>query len=482
MIRKTNSETDSGTAGAADWSEVNMSKQLLRSIPKVDDLLKSPVLTAACETLAPQTVTDAVRRVLEDLRAGVLSGEISELPAVEDLCRRIVAIARQESLPSLRGVINGTGVVLHTNLGRACLSKRAARAVAEVAGNYSTLEYDLSTGGRGLRYSHVEDLLKKLTGAESALVVNNNAAAVLLVLTAMAAGGEVITSRGELVEIGGSFRVPEIMESCGCRLREVGTTNKTHLKDYAAAICEDTRALMKVNTSNFRILGFTESVEPAELAVLAHEHNLPLIQDLGSGALCQLEQFGIHDESTVQNCVRAGVDVITFSGDKLLGGPQAGIIIGRKNLVDLFRQHPLTRAMRVDKMTLAALEATLRSYAEGTELEEIPTLAMLKATPEDLRARAEALCGLLTGAGVDAEVQPEQDQVGGGSIPTQLLPTFVTAIRPKKGSVDTLEASLRLRDRPIIGRIAHDRYLLDARTLREEEFACIVKALTETAL
>lgn len=459
-----------------------MGKELLRSIPKVDDLLKNPALTAVCGNLAPQTVTDAVRRVLEDLRAGVLAGEITALPATEDLCRRIAAVARQESLPSLRGVINGTGVVLHTNLGRACLSKRATAAAAEAAGSYSTLEYNLSSGGRGLRYSHVESLLQKLTGAQSALVVNNNAAAVLLVLSAMAAGGEVVTSRGELVEIGGSFRIPEIMESCGCRLREVGTTNKTHLEDYAAAIGEDTRALMKVHTSNFRIVGFTESVDLAELVKLAHGRGLPVIQDLGSGSLCRLEQFGIHGEPTVQESVRAGVDVITFSGDKLLGGPQAGIIIGTKPLVDRFKRHPLTRAMRVDKMTLAALEATLRSYAEGTELEEIPTLAMLAFTPEELRLRAEKLCRLLTDAGIDAEVRPEQDQVGGGSVPTQLLPTYVTAIRPKHCSVDALEAAMRLRERPIIGRIAHERYLLDARTLREEEFACIAEALTETAL
>lgn len=459
-----------------------MGKELLRSIPKVDELLKNPVLAAACEKLAPQTVTDSVRRVLDELRAGVLSGEIASIPAVEDLCRRIGATAHQESLPSLRGVINGTGVVLHTNLGRACLSRRAAKAVEEVAGNYSTLEFNLSSGGRGLRYSHVEELLKKLTGAEAAMVVNNNAAAVLLVLSAMAAGGEVVTSRGELVEIGGSFRVPEIMESCGCSLREVGTTNKTHLEDYAAAIGENTRALMKVHTSNFRILGFTETVDLAELVSLAHEHDLPVIQDLGSGSLCQLEQFGIHDEPTVQESVKAGVDVITFSGDKLLGGPQAGIIIGTKKLIERFERHPLTRAMRVDKMTLAALEATLRSYAEGTELEEIPTLAMLGAKPEELRVRAESLCKLLADAGIDAEVQPEQDQVGGGSVPTQLLPTFVTAVRPKTGSVDALEAAMRLRERPIIGRIAHERYLLDARTLREEDFACIVEALTETAL
>lgn len=459
-----------------------MGKQLLRSIPKVDELLKNKALQDACAKIAPQTVTDAVRRVLDDLRLGVLNGEITEIPETDILCSRISTLARQKSLPSLRGVINGTGVILHTNLGRACLSKRAAAAVAEVAGNYSTLEYDLTTGSRGLRYSHVESLLKKLTGAESALVVNNNAAAVLLVLSAMASGGEVVTSRGELVEIGGAFRIPEIMESCGCHLREVGTTNKTHLQDYADAIGENTRALMKVHTSNFQILGFTESVPLAELVELAHSNGLPVIQDLGSGSLYNLEKFGIQGEPTVQNSIQSDVDVVTFSGDKLLGGPQAGIILGKRKLVDKFKRHSLTRAMRIDKMTLAALEATLRSYAEGTAEKEIPTLIMMGTKPEELHTRADRLCKMLTAAGIDAQVLPEQDQVGGGSVPTQLLPTFVTAIRPKNGTVDTLDAALRLRARPIIGRISHERYLLDARTVREEDFTCIVHALTETAL
>lgn len=459
-----------------------MDNRLLRGIPKVDELLKHPALQSACGGAAAQTVTDAVRAVLEELRRGVLSGEVTELPDPDALCARVGLLTHQAQLPSLRGVINGTGVVLHTNLGRACLSRRAAQAALEAAQNYSTLEYNVAAGSRGLRYAHVEGLLCRLTGAESALVVNNNAAAVLLILSAMAAGGEVITSRGELVEIGGSFRVPDIMESCGAVLREVGTTNKTHPADYERAIGENTRALMKVHTSNYRIVGFTETVALDELVTLAHARGLPVIEDLGSGCLIDLERFGIHGEPTVQDSVKAGVDVISFSGDKLLGGPQAGVIIGRKNDVDQFKRHPLTRAMRVDKMTLAALEATLRAYADGTAEQEIPTLAMLGVTPEALRTRAEALCARLTERGVRAAVIPEEDQVGGGSVPTQMLPTFAAAILPARGSVDDLETALRLRDRPIIGRIARDRYLLDVRTLREEDFDCIVQALTECAL
>ena len=459
-----------------------MNNQLLRRIPKVDEILKSPALAEACRGIAPLTVTESVRRTLEELRRGVLDGTVTEIPEGDTLCERIGALAKRASLPSLRGVINGTGVVLHTNLGRACLSRRAAEAVSDAARNYSTLEYDVTTGSRGNRYSHVEGLLCGLTGAESALAVNNNAAAVLLVLSDLAAGGEVVASRGELVEIGGSFRIPEIMESCGCGLREVGATNKTHLRDYERAIGPETRALLKVHTSNYRIVGFTETVPLEELVALGHDRGLPVIEDLGSGSLMQLDQLGLRDEPTVQQSVRAGVDVISFSGDKLLGGPQAGIIVGNRQYLNRLREHPLYRAMRLDKMTLAALEATLRSYAEGTALEEIPTLSMLAATSETLRNRALRLCGLLTDRGVRAEVIPEEDQVGGGSVPTQLLPTYAVAILPASVSVDNLEEAMRLRKRPIIGRIAHDRYLLDARTLREEDFACIAQALTETAL
>ena len=337
-------------------------KELLRKIPKVDELLRLPALAEVIAACGDRAVVEAIRAELDALRQGILRGEICTLPETTDLCCRIGKRAQRASLSSFRRVINGTGILLHTNLGRACLSEKAAKAVYEASKAYSNLEYDLDSGKRGSRYSHVEAILCRLTGAESALVVNNNAAAVLLTLSALTQGGEVPVSRGELVEIGGSFRIPEIMESCGARLKEVGATNKTHLHDYERAIHNSTKALMKVHTSNYRIIGFSQTPALAELVELGHRHGLPVIEDLGSGCLLDLKQFGIHDEPSVQDSIRAGVDVVSFSGDKLLGGPQAGIILGKKKYLDILKKHPLNRAMRVDKMTLAALEATLKSY------------------------------------------------------------------------------------------------------------------------
>ena len=456
-----------------------MNHQLLRQIPKVDELLKEEKLEALFAEVSEKIVTRAVRQGLDELRQNILEGKIEEMPAKETICDRIVAIARREASPSLQRVINGTGIILHTNLGRACLSDKAAQAAASVAGSYSTLEFNLATGGRGLRYTHVEDLLCRLTGAESALVVNNNAAAVLLVLSALTQGGEVVVSRGELVEIGGSFRVPDIMEACGAVLKEVGTTNKTHLRDYDKAICAETKALMKVHTSNYRIVGFTETPALAEMVQLGHDRDLLVIEDLGSGCLVDLNQFGIHDEPTVLDSLRAGVDVVSISGDKLLGGPQAGIILGKKKYMDVLKKHPLTRAMRVDKMTLAALEATLRSYEADKAFEEIPTIAMLAVTQDQLKAKAEKLCGALQAAGCNAQVIPTEGQVGGGSVPTQMLKSFAVAMEPKTGSVDEMEEKLRLGMPPIIGRINHDRYLLDVRTLKDTDFEEIVAAAVE---
>ena len=455
-----------------------MNQKLLRQIPKVDELMKQPRLQELCGSVPAQKVTEAVRQILDELRASILNGSIEELPDMAGLCAQVVAVANKKAEYSLRKVINATGIILHTNLGRACISDRAAAAACEVAKSYSTLEYNLEAGRRGTRYSHVEELLCRLTGAESALVVNNNAAAVLLILSDMAQGGQVITSRGELVEIGGSFRVPDIMEACGAELKEVGTTNKTHLRDYDRAITEKTRALMKVHTSNYRIVGFSETPSLPELVQLGHERGLPVIEDLGSGSLVDLQQFGIYDEPSVQDSVRAGVDVVSFSGDKLLGGPQAGIIVGRKKIVDSLKKHPLTRAMRVDKMTLAALEATLRNYDAGLTA-EIPTLAMLAATPDQLKAKAEILRGLMVDAGIAAEVVPTEGQVGGGSVPTQMLKSFAVAVQPKAVNLDQLETNLRLGSPAIVGRINHDRFLLDVRTLRESDFADIVKAVGE---
>ena len=447
--------------------------QLLRKLPKVDALLRSPHLAGSVANYGERAVTEAIREEVENLRREILAGSRTALPEEENLCETITRRVMANSLPHFRRVVNGTGIILHTNLGRACLSENAARAVYGAARGYSNLEYDLETGSRGSRYSHVEEILRRLTGAESALVVNNNAAAVLLVLSALTKGGEVIVSRGELVEIGGSFRVPEIMESCGARLREVGATNKTHLTDYEKAINENTRALMKVHTSNYRILGFSETPALPDLVKLGHGKGLPVIEDLGSGCLVDLHRFGIHDEPTVQDSVRAGIDVVSFSGDKLLGGPQAGVIVGKKQYLDILKKHPLNRAMRVDKMTLAALEATLRSYEERQE-GEIPVLAMLGASREELKAKAEKLHLLLTNAGVACEVVPTCGQVGGGSVPTKDLPSFAVAFG---GNVSPLEEKLRRNATPIIGRIHEGKFLLDVRTLFESDFPILVEAL-----
>ena len=455
-------------------------QEILRGIPKVDELMQQEAILALREELPTAAVRAAVREELDGLRQAILAGDVCVLPEEASLCETICRRAREDALPSLRPVINGTGVVLHTNLGRACLSQRAADAVTAVARGYSTLEYDLAKGQRGSRHDHIETLVCQVTGAEAAMVVNNNAAAVLLILSALGKGGEVITSRGELVEIGGSFRIPEIMVQCGCTLREVGATNKTHLRDYENAIGPETRALLKVHTSNFKIMGFSQSVPLDELVALGREKGLPVIEDLGSGSLVDLEQFGIHDEPTVQQSVKAGVDIISFSGDKLLGGPQAGIILGKAEYIRQLKRHPLARAMRVDKMTIAALRETLYAYTdEALACREIPVLAMLGAKSHQLQEKAGVLCAMLQEQGVKAQVVPTQDQVGGGSVPTQLLDAWAVAIDPGQMTVDQLEEKLRLRPLPIIGRITHEQYILDVRTLMERDFAYIAQTAGE---
>ena len=449
--------------------------QLLRKIPKVDILSQSPALKDLWETYGEKAVVASVRQAIADLRQEILAGRCTELPDETVLWDQIRERTTQNALPSLRTVINGTGIILHTNLGRACLSEKAAQAAADTARRYSNLEYDIAGGQRGSRYVHVESQLCRLTGAESALVVNNNAAAVLLVLSALTQGGQVVVSRGELVEIGGSFRVPEIMEACGAQLKEVGATNKTHLYDYERAICPETKALMKVHTSNYRIVGFSESPALADVVRLGHAHGLPVLEDLGSGCLVNLANYGIHDEPSVQDSLKAGVDIVSFSGDKLLGGPQAGIILGKKEYMDKLKKHPLTRAMRVDKMTLAALEATLSSYENGRP-EEIPVLDMLSVETDALKAKSDRLAELMRESGIPVSVIPVQGQVGGGSVPNQNLPSFAVALG---GDVVSLEKKLRLGMHPIIGRIHNDTYLLDVRTLWEEDFPVIVTAVKE---
>ena len=454
-----------------------MIQALLRQIPKVNDLLKSPEIELLLETHPRQLVLNAIREVLEGLRTRILDGG-DEAFSHESLLFSIQAYLVQKRERHLVRVINGTGIIVHTNLGRSNLSPKAIEAVVEIAASYSNLEYDIERGNRGSRYSHVEGLLCELLGCEAALVVNNNAAAVLLVLSALANGKEAIVSRGELVEIGGSFRVPDVMRQGGCILREVGTTNRTHLRDYEQAIDEHTGLLLRVHTSNYRILGFTKSVPLEELKALAVKSGLPLVEDMGSGLLIELGDYGLGDEPTVKQSLAAGVDVLSFSGDKLLGGPQAGIIVGKKPYLDRMKAHPLARALRIDKMTLAALEVTLGHYRDADEAtREIVTLRKLTMPADELERIAGNLQEQLLAVSIHTEIVSISSQVGGGALPTQELPSYAVSIELPPFSPNRIEQGLRHGSPPIIGRIVKDRYLLDVRTLEEEEFPAIAQAL-----
>ncbi len=451
-----------------------MNKQdKLRALPKIDELAMA--LEDISAAYGRVLVTECAREEIQALRAALLAGEDRAVDK-ESVLAAVRSRVRAETSPSLRPVINATGVVLHTNLGRAVLSEEAAYEAYRVARSYNTLEYDVENGERGSRYSHVEGLIKRLTGCEAALVVNNNAAAVLLILSAMAKGREVVVSRGELVEIGGSFRVPEIMEQSGGTLREVGATNKTHLYDYERAVNENTAALLKVHTSNFRIIGFTEEVSLTDMCRLGREKGVPVIYDLGSGLMSDLQVA--REEPKVLDCVRAGVDVLCFSGDKLLGGPQAGIITGKKEYIEKMRKHPLTRAFRVDKMTLAALEVTLRQYLYPTKTASIPTVEMLSATGDILSGRARELRLILKRIqGVEATVTADFSEVGGGSVPGQLIKTAAVVLAVEGLSPAGLERALRLSDTPVITRISHDRVILDMRTVFDHQLEEIGEAV-----
>lgn len=461
--------------------EISETQQaLLRQIPSVEEVLQWPEVRGWLARHPRPLVLEAIRDALAARRAAILKGgsrEESPATLLEEAGRRLASLSR----PSLRPVINATGVVLHTNLGRAVLSPAALARLQAVAGGYSNLEYDLEAGQRGKRFRHLEPLLCRLTGGEAAFVVNNNAAAVLLVLNTLAQGREVIVSRGELVEIGGSFRIPEVLERSGARLREVGTTNKTRLRDYERAITDQTALLLKVHTSNYRIVGFVQEVSVAELVALGRERQIPVVHDLGSGTLVDLRRYGAGEEPTVQESLQAGADLVTFSGDKLLGGPQAGIIVGRYALVDRLRANPLARALRMDKLTLAALEATLQAYhAEDRAVAEIPALRMLCLPLEALKERAERLTETLRGAAgafAAMAVQEETSQAGGGSLPLAHLPTFVVALSPRVCSAGELEARLRRGDPPVIARIKEGRLLLDPRTILDGQEPILAQAV-----
>jgi L-seryl-tRNA(Ser) seleniumtransferase len=430
-----------------------------RSLPSVDRLLQDPSLRG----LPRELVVQVAREVLEDARRGLSDGgwqhDVAELPGM------VAERVQQATRPGLRPVINATGVVIHTNLGRAPLSASALAAAQAAAEGYANLEYDLEAGERGSRHELVSDLLRRLTGAEAALVVNNNAAAVLLVLSALGQGREAIISRGQLVEIGGGFRIPDVMRESGVSLVEVGTTNRTYGADYAAAISERTALLLRVHTSNFLLVGFTHAPELDELVKVASEHDLPVVDDLGSGSLLDTSAYGLLKEPMVQESVAAGAGLVTFSGDKLLGGPQAGVIVGEEALIARLKKHPLTRAVRPDKLTLAALGATLVHYLRGEAEREVPVWRMLSAPLDILEQRALVLAGAIGGHVVET-----RSAVGGGSLPGQTQPSKAVAV--ESDAPDRLAASLRAADPPVIGRIDEDHLLLDLRTvLPEQDYA-----------
>lgn len=453
-----------------------------RKLPAVDTVLRSPAVAALAAEYGTAQVTAALRDLLEAARAAIGRGE--PVPDAQGWPDRLAAQLEAASQPTLRPLINATGVIVHTNLGRAPLSAAALDAVRRVAQGYSNLEYDLDQGRRGSRHDHARALLQAITGADDALVVNNNAGAVYLVLAALCAGREVVVSRGQLVEIGGGFRIPDVLRQSGARLVEVGTTNRTHGRDFAAALTPDTAAFLRVHSSNFRQIGFVAEPDLAELAQMVQAHResnggpIVLVDDLGSGTLLDTQPYGLACEPMVQESLAAGADLVTFSGDKLLGGPQAGLIVGRRELVEQVRRHPMARALRVDKMTLAALEATLRSYQRGRALEEIPIWRMIAAPLVKLQGRAEAwraqLAADLPGE-VEVAVWPGESAVGGGSLPGETLPTALLAVGCT--AAESRAADLRRQRPPVICRIQRDHLLFDPRTVLPEEDAALLAAL-----
>jgi L-seryl-tRNA(Ser) seleniumtransferase len=456
---------------------------LLRRLPSVDELLLRPRVAALCATLERGYAVESVRGVLAQIRLEITSGELSDETAIEPaaLEQRVVSQVEAELAPSLQPVINASGVILHTNLGRAPLASAVIAELQRSSTHYSNLEYDLSAGARGKRDVHLSRLIERLTGAEAAIVVNNCAAAVLVTLAALARGGEVIVSRGELIEIGDGFRIPEIMEQSGAALREVGTTNRTRIADFENTINDRTRLLLRVHPSNFTVTGFTEKPEVAELIALGARRGLPVVEDLGSGCLVDLSPAGIH-EPTARESVAAGFSLVLFSGDKLLGGPQAGIIAGKKELVAKVRRHPLFRALRVDKLTITAMESTLRAYLRAA-WDEIPTQRMIRATPESLAARsselAEALRARLDSRNARIDLVEGLSLVGGGSTPAQSLPTKLLRLTSSCFSAAQLEARLRKGSCgvPVIARIEEDRLLIDLRTVFPEQEAVLAESL-----
>ena len=443
--------------------------KLFRMIPKVDVILADETVQSLVNKYSYDVVIEAVRDTLTEVRNFIscTDDEDKAEAFIAGLISGIKEKVENTLKPDVVKVINGTGTILHTNLGRAPLSKKHMERLGEIASGYCNLEYDLKEGKRGERYSHFEELLCKITGAEAAMAVNNNAAAVILILSTLAKGGEAIVSRGELVEVGGKFRIPDVMELSGARLKEVGTTNKTHLSDYEDAISEDTKVLMKVHTSNYKILGFTESVSIDELMPLKEKYDIPVVEDLGSGVLVNLEKYGLDHEPTVQESVKAGADIVCFSGDKLLGGPQAGIIVGKKKYIDAMKKNQYTRAFRIDKFTATALELVLMEYLSlDTAEKNIPVLNMIARPLEEVTKDAEMFCRKLDSAGLLADIHVTKcdAQIGGGSLPYEIIESAGVAVKPLEISTSCFEERLRNMEVPVVGRIVNDELILDMRT------------------
>lgn len=459
-------------------------KTLFSKLPSVDKVLSNGCIIELEKEYPRSLIVEVIREQIDMARKKILAlveGELESFDINEEiLINEIKEQLKLKYALKLKRVINATGVVVHTNLGRSPMAEEIKEDLWGIASRYSNLEYDIESGKRGSRYSHLEDIVRKITGAEDVLVVNNNAAAVMLVLGTMAQGKEVITSRGELVEIGGSFRIPSVMEQSGAKLVEVGTTNKTYASDYEAAITENTGALLKVHTSNFRVVGFTNTPELEELREIGDKYDIPVIEDLGSGVFIDLSKYGLSYEPTVMDSLKKGADIVTFSGDKILGGPQAGIIVGKKKYIEKMKKNQLTRALRVDKFIICALEATMRYYIEEEmAIKKIPTLRMLTYTLDEIEEKAQRLHDMICSLGIPAAVNIEvgHSQVGGGSLPLERIESRVISIVPESMSVSRLEESLRLCEDHIIGRIYDEKYIIDVRTLFDEEYEIICNQL-----
>ena len=460
-----------------------MNKNILyKNIPKVDVLLENPRIVKLIKKYHRDVIVDIIREEINKLRTFIKEND--DISLIEEKTNQLVENITKSTEKiysyNLRKVINGSGTILHTNLGRAIISKKHANYLSEVVTNYSNLEYNLEEGKRGERYSHFEKLICKITGAEAAMAVNNNAAAVMLVLSSMAKEKEVIVSRGELVEIGGKFRIPDVMKSSNAHLVEVGTTNKTHLEDYSDAITENTGALLKVHTSNFKILGFTESVSVEELSKLSKEKDIPIIEDIGSGVLIDLSKYGLEYEPTVQDSIKAGVDIVSFSGDKLLGGPQAGIIVGKKKYIDKMKKNPLTRAFRIDKFTATVLEMIFHEYLnEENAIKNIPVLSLITKDIKEIEESAIKLYEKLSNLKdvVDIKVEDTLSQIGGGSLPTEKIKSKCISIVPKNISTASLEEQLRLNENPVVARISDDKLIIDMRCILEDEIEILAEKI-----